>query len=440
MHGNRRYVKLTLIAVAALAFATPARSERLGPATDDALLTAAVDGTPYVAFPRDGGIFLATRGAGGWTAKEVYPAVGRLAGLVVAPGGSYAVLVEDPNGRWLTLATSTTTVRIVKRGSKVGRLGPAGLALDAKGAPVVAYTAMRGRVQRKLGGIPTYLRLARLQGTKLRTSPITQRGFPQSYVPPAAAPVLVNGRIHVVETYTSAAIEWQPKRPRGWIGQYLFASLFGSPVGPIAAVAAVGGGVWSAWTQDYPEFGETHVLLNLRQADEVTEDVIKHGALVSLTLADGRPELAANDWVDLDGTRDYAGLITDASGEISEVDGRLLGYVATASGDREVLLADADGLESYDLHVRPAVHVSVATTSTELTGRVDGAEGGTVELYREQPGRERALAATVPVAADGSFSAPLAAPGSPTLYRAVYRDPASGLPYAALTRAAVGSR
>ena len=441
MHGNRCSVKLGLVGLLALVFAAPAHPERIGPAADDALLAAGADGTPSVAIARDDGVYLATRGANGWTARQISARTGRLAGLAVGPGGAYDVLVEDPSGRWLTLLTPAATAAIVKPGSKAGRLGPAGLALDANGAPVVAYAAMRGRPQPKLGGTPTYLRLARFAGTRVRTTAITQRGFPQSSVLPAAAPVLVDGRIHVVETYTSAAIEWQPKARGRWIGQFLFASISGSPVGPVASVAGLGDTVWSAWTQTYPEFGETHVLLNLRGSDEVTDDLVKHGALVSLALAGGRPEVAANDWVDAGGYRDYAGLVVDAGGAAVELDGRLLGYLAIPTGGRQVLLADSSGLEWYDLTGAPDAHVSVtATPDGRLSGRVDGARGGSVELYREQPGRPRTLIDTAPLGADGSFQAQDAAPHSPTLYRAVYRDPATGLPYASLTRTPVGSR
>lgn len=439
MHDKRCYVKLAFAGLLlALAFAAPAHAELVGPAGSDALLAVGTDGTPYVAIVRGNQVFLATRGESGWNAQSIYSGPARLAGLAVGSGGAYNVLLEDPNGRWLTLVTSSSVTPIVRPSAKVGLLGPAGLTLDAKGAPVVAYTAMRGRAQPKYGGIPTYLRLARGQGSQLRTSAITHRGFPQSYELPGAAPVIVNGQIHVVETYTSAAIEWQPKAHGGWIGQYLFISLYGSPVGPVAAVAA-GGSVWSAWTQVYPEFGETHVMVNLRASDETTDDVIQHGALVSLTLGAGRPELAADDWVDLGGFRDYAGLIADQSGNRVELDGQLLGYVATVADHRQLLLADPAGLEWYDLPGFPSVHVSLTATSDgRLSGHVDGAVGGDVELYRERPGQARRLVATVPLAADGSFSGNDEAPTSPTLYRAVYRAPGTGIPFASLTRTPVG--
>jgi hypothetical protein len=79
-----------------------------------------------------------------------------------------------------------------------------------------------------------------------------------------------------------------------------------------------------------------------------------------------------------------------------------------------------------------------ADAAGNLAGRVDGASGGTVQVYRESPTSPRALVATVPLAADGSFTAADTAPTSPTLYRAVYVDGATGIPYASLLRTPVG--
>ena len=73
-----------------------------------------------------------------------------------------------------------------------------------------------------------------------------------------------------------------------------------------------------------------------------------------------------------------------------------------------------------------------------MSGRVVGASGGSVDVFREAPGLPRTLVATVPLARDGSFSANDQPVTSPTLYRAVYRDPATGIPYARLLRTPVG--
>jgi aryl-alcohol dehydrogenase-like predicted oxidoreductase len=54
--------------------------------------------------------------------------------------------------------------------------------------------------------------------------------------------------------------------------------------------------------------------------------------------------------------------------------------------------------------------------------------------------RERrvGILARVPLASDGSFAAADPSPAAGTLYRAVYREPTTGLPYAFLLRAPVG--
>jgi hypothetical protein len=65
--------------------------------------------------------------------------------------------------------------------------------------------------------------------------------------------------------------------------------------------------------------------------------------------------------------------------------------------------------------------------------RVKGATGGTVTTYEEAAGRPRSSVFEAPVAADGafSFSLPIVPGGN---YRAVWVDPATGVPYAHLLR------
>jgi hypothetical protein len=111
------------------------------------------------------------------------------------------------------------------------------------------------------------------------------------------------------------------------------------------------------------------------------------------------------------------------------VDGIVADYAATPTG-RQLLVQMADGLAWFGSPAALSIHV---TLNNDLTGRVEGVAGGTVTLYRERPGVPRTQFAAVPLASDGSFSIP--APASPiaTAYRAVYTDPATGIPYAALT-------
>jgi hypothetical protein len=422
-----------------------AHAEQVSSATSGALAIAP-DGTPRVAALHGGTLAIATRGAAGWTESRVtdLPSpTASIAGIVVDSRGLVSVLAEDVGGTWLTLLRGRpggtwSRWAIVPLGRAAGVLGPAGLALDAHGSPVVAYGFMRGAYEPRLGGIPTYVRLARLAGGRIHTAPITKLGFPPSDRPPAATPVLVGKAIHVVETYTSAAIEWIPKRPRGWTGQYLFASELGAPVGPIGAVATTGG-IWSAWTQDDSEVGEIRVVLNVhRRSPPRTIELLAHGQLVSLALRGGSPEIGANDWVDLGAYRDYAAVVATTGGAAVQLDGRLETLAASARGGEQVLLQGAEGLEWYTLPTH-ATRVSLtADPDGKVHGRVDGVAGGSVELYREQEASQRTRIATVALGPDGAFFAQDSAPILPTLYRAVYRDPSSGVPYAAFTRAPVG--
>src|SRR5207302_7353627 len=129
---------------------------------------------------------------------------------------------------------------------------------------------------------------------RLRTRPITKKGFPASELGPGAAPVLVHGRLHVVETYTSAAIDWQPRSRGGWIGQFLFASRLGSPSGRVAA-AATGDELWSAWSQLSSD--AISVLLTSSAQTQETHIAVEHGIFVSLLLDAGLAEVGAYDWV-----------------------------------------------------------------------------------------------------------------------------------------------
>jgi hypothetical protein len=67
---------------------------------------------------------------------------------------------------------------------------------------------------------------------------------------------------------------------------------------------------------------------------------------------------------------------------------------------------------------------------------VPGITSGTVELYRELPHAPRELVATVPIAADSSFQADGLDPAA--LYRAVYVDPATGIPFSFLPGVPLG--
>jgi hypothetical protein len=57
-----------------------------------------------------------------------------------------------------------------------------------------------------------------------------------------------------------------------------------------------------------------------------------------------------------------------------------------------------------------------------------------VELYRELGAGRREVAGTALLTPDGSFSFADRPSATPLRYRAVYRDPLSGIPYASLLR------
>ena len=436
MHENRCYVKSAWIgfaaAVAALALPVSGRAEIVAPTGSEALLAVAPDASPRVVFSSGRDVVLARRTSGGWRFARVGRVPGTrpvLAGLVADRRGRASVLVEGQNGAWLALASRGGKLRVVARPRKGASFGPAGLTLDARGRPAFAYAL-------RLRSAKTYLRLVTTDAhDRLHTHGITKGGFPSSAFAPGAAPVLVRGRLHVVETYTDSAIDWGPKAGGGWEGQFLFASRGGTPAGRVAAIAS-SSGLWSAWTE--LSSGTPAVLLNLSAETQATATPLDHGIFVSLLADGGNAEVGAYDWATLDDTPVYAGMLADVNGPFAELDGRLDGYVRTRGGGRQLLLTTPSGLEWFESPTRASIHVSVSADATGLVrGGVDGATGGAVQIYRETAAGRAALG-VAELAPDGTFSFQDAAPTSPLLYRAVYIDPATSIPFASLLRSPVG--
>ena len=75
--------------------------------------------------------------------------------------------------------------------------------------------------------------------------------------------------------------------------------------------------------------------------------------------------------------------------------------------------------------------------SVILSGRVGGVASGTVTLYRERPGEPRIAIGRATISG-GEYSFVDRPPERPLVYRAVYTDQATGVPYAALLRKPVG--
>src|SRR3954470_1077271 len=436
MHANRCYVKLAwiglLTGLGLAALPGPARAELVAPTASEALLAVAPDGSPRVAYASGRDVVVGRRTAAGWRFASAGRVPGTrpvLAGLVVDGRGRASVLAEARTGAWLALASSGRKLRVVARPRKAGSFGPAGLTLDARGRPAFAYAL-------RLASAKTYLRLVTTDARgRLHTRGITKRGFPSSAFVPGAAPVLVRARLHVVETYTDAAIDWGPKAGGGWEGQFLFVSRGGTPAGRVAGGVS-SAGLWSGWTEMTAE--ALSVLLNLSADTQTTVTALPHGILVSLLVEGGNAEVGAYDWATLGGAALYAGVLADAHGPFTELDGRLDGYARTRGGGRQLLLSTPDGLQGFEPPPRRSRRVSVFAAATGLVaGRVEGVGAGVVQIYRETAAG-RALAGTAELAGDGTFSFHDTAPASPTLYRAVYVDAPTGIPYAALLRSPVG--
>lgn len=404
----------------ALLLPTTAQAEVVAPGVSEGALAVARDGSPRVAWIDGRRLVVATR-TDSWrpaTIATLPGAEARVAGV-----SANAVLVEGKR-TWIRLVVRTGSrwrVHVVVNAPKRTLLGTSGLALEASGRPVVAYAVQEADET-------TSLHLVRLAANgRLTRTRITQKGFPTSVLPPAAAPVLwPDGTIRVVESFSQRganAILWRREGKRWW-GRVLHASALGAAPLPLFAAAAADG-VYVAWTIPYLAFGENHLVLSSR-IDRSTSLVLHPNAFAAaLVLGSSGPEIAANEPVQ--GL--VAGFVTGAVQ--TELDGRVLGYSSTPSGGRQLLLARPDGLEWFELPTVPAVRVSADFT---LRGRVEGASAGSVSLYEEQAGRPRRLAGEFPLDAQGLFDAS-AVPLTPNFsYRAVYVEPVSGLPYARLVR------
>jgi hypothetical protein len=443
MHGNLRYVKSVLISLtAALAVASPAQAELVTSRADRGVLAIAADGTPYVAWTIGRVLFISVRNRqGSWHPTRLGTLPGsnaNLAGITIGerPHRYVSVLAQGLEGRWISLARGSRVTTIARAGPG-SSYGPAGLALDARGRPAVAYAVQRASAQ-------TFLRLATFDSRgRLRRRAITQKGFPMSDLPPAAAPVLVNGRVHVVETYTSAAIDWAPTAKGGWEGQFLFASLLGSPQGRVGAVS-LAPTLWSAWTQAYPETapGDLVVLLNSSSDTQETSE-LTHGIFVSIARGENMPEVAAYDWVTIPGGPVFAGLVLQATGgEAWQLDGRLDGFAIGRAGARQLLLFREGELQWFRAPASlPGIRIAMQPVDPEgrASGAVAGATGGTVQIYRELGHFSRELVAMSPVAADGSFEASGLGSSDDNLYRAVYVDPSTAIPFSFLPGVPVGA-
>jgi hypothetical protein len=433
-----------LFAVAALVLAGGASAQVIAPHVQDGELAVAPNGTPFVAYVRASKLQIASRAANGrWQTRRAGPVATGAALVAFAAGkaGPVAVLL-GPDERSLVLVRRHGRTQLAAALPPGVTLGWPGLALDARGLPVIAYTRWRQSTHESV------LVLARIdkQG-RLSLQNLTSGGFPSSFVAPPAAPIFVGGRVRVIESYgldgAVGTIEWHP-RQHGWAGQYIDGGIGDYPVGPLLAATGEGGTVYAAWTQALLGTGDLPVTLAVHGRSIQSDFVLNRALTTGLAVTAAGAEVAADEWVaagemGLPGSAvAWAGTVVGHSHTV-ELDGWLADLAAAPRGARDLLLAGPGGLSWFRAPRPPQIHVSLdaaatGTGSIVVSGKVRGGAGGSVTVYRERPGSAREIAGSARLTADGSFSLLDRPQARPLLYRAVYVDAATGIPYAALLR------
>jgi hypothetical protein len=435
-----------LASAVALVTAAGASAEVVARGVEDGLLALGAKG-PSVAFVRGSALVISTRSPNGrWVeAKAATVASGSsVMAFEIGKTGPVA-LVEGGDSRSLSLVRRKSvgwqTIRLVGRLPATVRLGWPGLALDRRGLPVVAFTRWNGAT------LSSRLLLARVNAKGRVTShPVTAEGFPRSLVPPPAAPVLFGGRVHVIESYgyrgVLGTLEWFPQG-RSWTGFGLDSGVGDFPIGPVLAGLNPSGVLHAAWTESLSTFDNSApVTLAARRKVASSRFVLDRALTTGLALPSSGPEVAANEWVGsnelgLSGS-DYvwAGMIVYGKTQV-ELDGWLAGLALSPRGGRDVLLGGPEGLRWFRatrrLSTRVTLEARAQGATVALRGSVSGVSAGRVTLYRERPGeRHRAIGRAN--LSGGSFSFSDRPMARSPLYRAVWVDPASGIPYAALLR------
>lgn len=440
-----------LVAAIALVAAGGASAETVARGTSFGQLAVDAKGTPFVAYVYGSTLVVASRTAPNrWArtdAASVPTGSSVMAFAIGAQGPVLLVgsadsrkifLVRRRSVGWQTVVVASVAARY--------RLGWPGLALDSRGLPVVSYSRWDGPT------LKSRLLLDRIDAKgRIQTRRITLEGFPKSYIPPPATPVLFGDRAHVIESYgykgVVGTIEWYPDK-KTWTGLGLDAGLGDWPLGPV--LAGVRQGVLhAAWTESLLTMDLTAapVALASRRHFASTSYVLDRALATALVLPPTGPEVAANQWVDsgdlgLQGDADvWAGTIIRGATHI-EVDGWLAGLALAPGGGRDLLLGGRDGLRWFRVPHVLTTSVSLDAvadgTNVSLSGRVHGVSTGSVTIYRERPGEPRTAIGKA-MLSGGEFSFTDRPPVRPLTYRAVYTDPQTGLPYAALLRNPVGS-
>jgi hypothetical protein len=444
--GTRMLQAAGLVSTLALVSAGGASAgEVVARGVQDGMLALGPRGTPWVAYVRGPKVVFARRVARGrWRAQEAGAASrgSTVMDLAVGAAGPVA-LVQSADDRRLLLVRRRSvgwqTIQVAAGLPARVHLGWPGLVLNRSGQPIVGYARWNSV------SLKSQLLLARIDARgRVRTQAITAEGFPQSAVPPPAAPVLFGGTVHVIESYGYRGVlgtyEWFPQK-RTWIGLNIDSGVGDFPLGPVVAGLSPAGILHAAWTESLTFFGQAPVTLAIRRRVASSEFVLDRALTTALVLPRSGPEIAANEWVTPDELgltgNDYvwAGAIVRGKARV-ELDGWLAGFALAPRGGRQLLLAGPAGL-SWLRSPGPLARLVTIRAETDpqdrvhLSGRVRGVRAGTVTVYRERPGEARQVAGDARIVG-GSYSFVDRPPGRSLLYRAVYTDPATGIPYAAL--------
>jgi hypothetical protein len=429
----------------ALVVAGSASADVVARGVEDGSLALGAKGTPYVAYARGGRIVVASRSAKRWRTQTAYRAAQgwKVKAFEVGPSGP-VVLVQSADTRRIVLLRRSLlgwqTVTIVSRPPSGTLLGWPGLSLAPRGGALVAYVRWKGAT------FATQLVLARIDSAgHVRTQRITLGGFPPSYVPPPAEPFLLGSAAHVLESSgwrgSVETFEWMPHR-KTWLGLGVDVSRGDWPLGPILVRRGRNGRVYAAWTESMLGFGFVPVNLaehGRRGLSVRNQFVLDRALTTALALPPSGPEIAANEWVDdtdlglVGDAQDWAGVIRNT--QRVELDGWIAGLATTAKGERDLLLAGPQGLSWFRSPRKLTTLVTIAADArpdgAHLSGTVGGVASGQVTIYRERPGSPRERLGSAPIVG-GAYAFVDAAPVEPLLYRVVYTDPRTGIPYGAL--------
>ena len=435
------------VAAIALVTAGGASAEVVARGIQDGLLALDAQGTPSVAWVHNSTLFVATRtGPGRWTRKATatVPAGSSAVAFEIGAAGP-VLLAQSGDDRTIVLVRPRgigwQTIRIARVGA-LFRLGWPGLALDRRGQPTVSYTRWNGP------SLKSRLLVSRIDAKgHIATRRITQEGFPKSFVPPPSAPVLFGDVAHVVESYgyrgVVGTLEWFPSK-KTWIGLGLDAGIGDYPLGPVFAGLSPGGIMHAAWTESMLTFDTEAAPVTLvdRHRFASSAFVLDRALTSALALPSSGPEIAANQWIgesDLGMIGDanlWAGTIVRGSSKV-ELDGWISGLAVAPRGGRDLLLGGPDGLRWFSVPQRVTTKVSIRASdngeSVVLEGHVAGVADGTVTIYRELPGQPRTAIGHAQLSG-GDYSFVDTPQQRPLVYRAVYTDAQTGVPYGALLR------